>query len=127
MLWAKDSLGARPGQAHRVITPEVKSLVLAIRRITMDEIHRLLSISGGTTHTIMHKRMNFRKTCPQWVPNQLTTEQRNTRIVLSFSNLQSNHEEEYGFLSQIVPGDETRSHHFEPESKRHRKHWKHAT
>ncbi|PSN39850.1 hypothetical protein C0J52_21007 [Blattella germanica] len=39
---------ARPGQAHRVITPEmiaeVSALVLHIRRITVDEIHRLLGI-----------------------------------------------------------------------------------
>ncbi|GFY16774.1 histone-lysine N-methyltransferase SETMAR [Trichonephila clavipes] len=61
--------------------------------------------------------------CAPWVPNQLTTEQRNTRIALSLSHLQRYLEEKYVFLSQIVTGDETWGHHFEPESKQ----WKHAT
>ncbi|GFQ78963.1 uncharacterized protein TNCT_157191 [Trichonephila clavata] len=52
---------ARPAQAHRVIRPEVNALVLDNHR--MDEIHRLLGISVGTIHTIMHQHLNFRKIC----------------------------------------------------------------
>ncbi|GFQ98238.1 mariner Mos1 transposase [Trichonephila clavata] len=48
-------------------------------------------------------------------------------MALSLSHLQLYHEEEYGFSSQILPGDETRCHHFEPESKRQSKQWKRAT
>ncbi|GBN75236.1 Histone-lysine N-methyltransferase SETMAR [Araneus ventricosus] len=121
----------RPGQANRVITPEmiaeVHDLVLNNRRVTVDEIHRLLGISVGTTHTIMHQHLKFRKICAQWVPHQLTAEQRNNQMALSLSHLQRYHEEEYGFLSHIVTGDETWCHHFEPESKRQSKQWKHAT
>ncbi|GFX40689.1 histone-lysine N-methyltransferase SETMAR [Trichonephila clavipes] len=128
---AKDFLedNVRPGQAHCVITSEmiaeVNTLVLDNRRNTMDEIHRLLGISVSTIHTIIHQHLNFRKVCEQWFSNQLTTEQRNTRIALSLSHLQRYHEG-YGFLSQIVTGDETWGyhHHFEPESKRHSKQWK---
>ncbi|GBM24493.1 hypothetical protein AVEN_254010-1 [Araneus ventricosus] len=93
---------ARPAQANRVITPEmtaeVHDLVLNNRRVTVDEIHRLLGISVGTTHTIMHQHLKFRKICSQWVPHQLTAEQRNIRMALSLSHLQRYHEEEYGFL-----------------------------
>ncbi|GFY07315.1 histone-lysine N-methyltransferase SETMAR [Trichonephila clavipes] len=64
----------RPGQAHRVITPEMvaegNTLVLNNRRITVDEIHQLLGISVGITHTIM----NFRKVCAQLFRHQLTAE-----------------------------------------------------
>ncbi|GFW48182.1 histone-lysine N-methyltransferase SETMAR [Trichonephila clavipes] len=59
--------------------------------------------------------------------SQLTAEQRNTWNVLSLSHLQLYHEEEYGFPSQIVTGDETWGHHFEPESKRQSKQWKRAS
>ncbi|GFW92757.1 histone-lysine N-methyltransferase SETMAR [Trichonephila clavipes] len=76
--------------------------------ISAYEIHRLLDISVGTTHTIMRQHLNFRKICAQGAPHQLTTEPRNTRMVLSLSHLQRYHEEEYDFLSQIVTGDETR-------------------
>ncbi|GBM61069.1 Mariner Mos1 transposase [Araneus ventricosus] len=47
--------------------------------------------------------------------------------VIRSSNLQRYHEEEYGFLSHIVTGDETWCHHFELESKRQNKQWKHST
>ncbi|GFQ76765.1 histone-lysine N-methyltransferase SETMAR [Trichonephila clavata] len=87
---------AKPGQTHHVITPEmiaeVNALVLGNHRITMNEILRLLGIS--------------------------TAEQRNTQMALSLSHLQRYHEEECGFPSQIVTGDETWCHHFETESKR---------
>ncbi|GFU11572.1 histone-lysine N-methyltransferase SETMAR [Trichonephila clavipes] len=106
---------------------EVNALVLDNRRITMDEIHRLLGISVGTTYTIMHQHLNFRKICAQWIPNQLTTEQRNTRMAQSLSHLQRYHEAEYDFLLQIVTGDETWNHRFEPESKRQSKQLKRAT
>ncbi|GFT97582.1 histone-lysine N-methyltransferase SETMAR [Trichonephila clavipes] len=122
---------ARLGQAHCVITPEmiaeVNDLVLDNRRITVDEIHQLLGISVGITHTILHRHLNFRKFCVQWVPDQLTTEQRKTRMALSVSHLQLYHEDKYGFLSQIVTGDKTWCHHFKPESKRQSKQWKRVT
>ncbi|GFV92280.1 uncharacterized protein TNCV_3951351 [Trichonephila clavipes] len=71
----------------------------------------------------MHQHLNFRKICSRWVSNHLTAGQRNTRTALSLSHLQRYHEEEYGFLLQIVIGDETWGQHFEPESKQ----WKQAT
>ncbi|GFY19676.1 uncharacterized protein TNCV_4648481 [Trichonephila clavipes] len=86
MLWngVKDSLedDARPKQTHRVITPEmiaeVNVLVLDNRRITMDEIHLLL----GTTHTIMHQHLNFRKI---WA--RRTAQYSNVTVFESFATL----------------------------------------
>ncbi|GFQ91996.1 histone-lysine N-methyltransferase SETMAR [Trichonephila clavata] len=84
---------ARPERAHRVITPEMIAgenvLVLDNRRIIVNEIHRLLGISGSTTHTIMHQHFNFRKIHTQWVPHQMTAEQHNTRMAQSSSHLQA--------------------------------------
>ncbi|GFW66498.1 histone-lysine N-methyltransferase SETMAR [Trichonephila clavipes] len=71
----------------------------------------------GTIHTIMHQPLNFRIICTEWVP-PLTAEQRNTQKELSLSHLHRYHEKDYGFFSQIVTGDETWCHHFEPESVR---------
>ncbi|GFR16055.1 histone-lysine N-methyltransferase SETMAR [Trichonephila clavata] len=62
---------ARLGQAHRVITleliAEVNALVLDNRRITLNEIHRILGISVSTTHNIMHQHLKFQKLFAQWV------------------------------------------------------------
>ncbi|GFR22117.1 HTH_48 domain-containing protein [Trichonephila clavata] len=54
---------ARPGQSYRFITlemiVEVNTLVLDNCRIIVVEIHRLLGISVGTIHTIMHQHLNL--------------------------------------------------------------------
>ncbi|GFS77441.1 histone-lysine N-methyltransferase SETMAR [Trichonephila clavipes] len=105
---------------------EVNSLVLDNHRNTVDEIHWLLGISVGTTHTMID-HLNFRKMCTQWVPHQLTTEQRNTRMMLSLSLLQRYPGKEYGFLPQIFLNDETRYHRFEPKIKHQSKQWKLTT
>ncbi|GFV29956.1 uncharacterized protein TNCV_3100341 [Trichonephila clavipes] len=66
---------ATKGVGGREIHRRMKAVyVLDNRRITMDEIHRLLGISVGGSHTIMHQHSNFRKICAQWVSNQLTAE-----------------------------------------------------
>ncbi|GFR08335.1 histone-lysine N-methyltransferase SETMAR [Trichonephila clavata] len=102
---------ASPGQTHRVITPEmiadVNSSVLDNHRITCTRSIR---------YWVFACHLNFRKYCAQWVPHQLT--------VLSLSHLQRYHEEEYSCLWQMVTGDGTWSHHFEPEIKRQSKQWK---
>ncbi|GFY10987.1 uncharacterized protein TNCV_1125081 [Trichonephila clavipes] len=69
------------------MTAKVNAVVLDHHRITRDEIHQLLCISMGTTLTVKHQHLNFRKICDQSVSNHLTTQQRNTRIALSLSHL----------------------------------------
>ena len=48
----------RPGQAHRVVTPEAIAAVEAIekenRRVTVNEITTHLDISHGSAHHIVH-------------------------------------------------------------------------
>ncbi|GFX60661.1 uncharacterized protein TNCV_4917111 [Trichonephila clavipes] len=85
---------------------EVNALVLDDSRIVMDEIHRLLGISGGNIHTIILKlQKNLCAVDPQ--PNDHRTAQYSNPIVLSLSHLQHYPEEEYAFLSQNVTGDVT--------------------
>ncbi|GFW01984.1 histone-lysine N-methyltransferase SETMAR [Trichonephila clavipes] len=103
VLWngAKDSLedDARPGQAHCLITPEMIAEVNAFWSWTTAESPWMRSIGYWVlawayhTRPIMHQHLNFRKFCAQWV--------------LSLSPPHRYHEEEYGFLSQIVTDDET--------------------
>jgi len=48
----------RPGQAHRVVTPEAIAAVQAIvkenRRVTVNEIAAHLDMSHGSAHNILH-------------------------------------------------------------------------
>jgi hypothetical protein len=55
----------RPGQAHRVVTPEAIAAVEAIvkenRRVTVNEIAAHMDISHGLPHHIVHDVPQFRK------------------------------------------------------------------
>ncbi|GBM01414.1 hypothetical protein AVEN_236232-1, partial [Araneus ventricosus] len=63
----------RPGQAHVVTNSAtistVNDLMLQNRRITTHEIAVELSISKGTVHHIIHKKLGYGKVCAQWVPS----------------------------------------------------------
>jgi hypothetical protein len=53
----------RPGQAHRIVTPEVIAAVEAIvrenHRVTVNEIAAHLDMSHGSAHHIVHDVLQF--------------------------------------------------------------------
>ncbi|GFW23867.1 histone-lysine N-methyltransferase SETMAR [Trichonephila clavipes] len=61
-----------------------------------------------------------------WVPKQLTDQQKELRMGLALQHL-FRYQEDPAFMKQIVTGDETWCHHYEPETKRHSMQWKHAS
>jgi len=80
----------RPGQAHRVLTPEAIAAVEAIvkknRRVTANEIAAHMDMSHGSAHHIVHDVLQFRKVSEMWVPRQLTAELKE-RLVDAFQEL----------------------------------------
>ncbi|GBL72621.1 hypothetical protein AVEN_127881-1 [Araneus ventricosus] len=64
----------RPGQAHVVTNSDtisvVDELIRQNRWITTREIAVDLSISKGTVHHIIHRKLGYFKACAQWVPNR---------------------------------------------------------
>ena len=55
----------RPGQAHRVVTPDAVAAVEAIvkenNRVAVNEIAAHLDMSHGSAHHIVHDVLQFRK------------------------------------------------------------------
>ncbi|GBM59194.1 hypothetical protein AVEN_171248-1 [Araneus ventricosus] len=74
----------RPEQAHVVINSAmisaVDELIRQNRRITTREIAVELSISKGTAHHIIHKKLGYGKVCAQSVPKHLSENQKTARI-----------------------------------------------
>ncbi|GBM58971.1 hypothetical protein AVEN_230085-1 [Araneus ventricosus] len=70
----------RPVQAHVVInsatTSAVNELIRQNRRITTREVAVELSISKGTVHHIIYKKLGYGKVCAQWVPKNLSENQK---------------------------------------------------
>jgi hypothetical protein len=96
----------RPGQAHRLVTPEaiaaVKAIVKDNRRVTVHEIAAHLDISDGSAHHIVHDVLQFHKVSARWVPRQLTAELKERRVDACQELLKQFEAEGDGFLERIV-------------------------
>ena len=112
----------QPGQAHRVLTPEVIAAVEAIvkenRRVTVNEIAAQMDMSHGSAHHIVHDVLQFHKVSVRWVPCQLTAELKERRVDACQELLKRFEAEADGFLGRIVTGDETWAHYHQPESRK---------
>ncbi|GBN06218.1 hypothetical protein AVEN_160954-1 [Araneus ventricosus] len=76
----------RPGQKHVVSNSAtisaVDELIRQNRRITTREIAIELSISKGTVHRIFNKKLGYGEVCAQWVPRNLSENQKTARLEL---------------------------------------------
>ncbi|CAF3544865.1 unnamed protein product [Rotaria sp. Silwood1] len=104
----------------------VENLVIEDRRITIQEIAEILSISSGTVHGILHDHLHMTKVCSTWVPHSLTPLQRHERVEACEELLARYETEGNDFLSRIITGDESWFYYHQPESKQSPKQWKRA-
>jgi len=114
----------RPGQAHRVVTPEGIAAVKENRRVTVNEIAAHLDMSHGSAHHIVHDVLQFHKV---WVPRQLTAELKERRVDACQELLKRFEAEGDGFLGRIVTGDETWVHYHQSETTKASKEWRHTS
>ena len=117
------------GRPVEVTTPEncaaVERLVMADRRLKVDQIAETLGISHGSIETILHEKLGLSKVCARWVPRMLTSVQKADRMEASSELLGFYKSDPADFCARIVTRDETWIHHWDPESKQESMHWKH--
>ncbi|GBM26611.1 hypothetical protein AVEN_85215-1 [Araneus ventricosus] len=74
----------RPGQPHVVTNSAtslaVDELIRHNRRMKTREFAVELSISKGTVHHIIHKKLGYGKVCAQWVRKYLSENQKSARM-----------------------------------------------
>ena len=99
-------------------------MVLLDRRVSIDEVARVLQISHGSAYKMMHKKLRFHKVCARWVPKQLTELHKQMHVDICRKHLDHYGNERDIFLDRIITGDETWVHHYEPESKQQIMEWK---
>jgi len=102
-------------------------LICENRRITVEEVAGRLNVIVGSAYSLIHDSLKLRKVCARWVCNELTEELKCKRLDVCSRHLAHYHEEGDNFLQQIVTGDETWIHHYEPESKQQSMQWKHPS
>ena len=116
----------RPSSAHSSANiDQADALIKENRCITINELAELFRVSAGSAVKIMDT-LGYSKVCARWVPRQLTKAHKQSSLVACSELLEYCHSDKT-FLQQIVTGDETWVHHFEPESKRQLMEWCHPT
>ncbi|XP_055307605.1 histone-lysine N-methyltransferase SETMAR-like, partial [Sitodiplosis mosellana] len=110
----------RSGRPNEAVIPEnitkINKMIMADRKLKLQEIADILKISKGSVYTILHDHLGMRKLCSKWVPRLLTPEQKQNRVDDSESCLTIFKRNPNEFLRRYVTMDETWVHHFTPES-----------
>jgi hypothetical protein len=101
-----------------------RELILKTRRVTFDKIAKQLNISIGSAYSVEHDNLRFHKVCARWASKELTDEHKHMRLDICSHHLVRYLEEGDNFLQRIITGDETRVHHYQPETKRKIMQWK---
>ena len=92
------------------------------RRIAAEEVAGRLNVSVGSAYSLIHDSLKFSKVCARRMPKELTEERKHKCLDVCSRYLARDN-----FLQQIVTGDETWIHHYEPERKRQSMQWKHPS
>ena len=84
-------------------------------RITIRETAEALDISSWSVSNILQDKLRCRKVSVRWISHILTQEIKRDRVAYSKSLLQSDDNCDPRRLHEVVTGDETWVHHYEPE------------
>ena len=111
----------RPKSASRKeIVSKIKEIIKGDARFTVRDIARKVGISLSTVHLILKKHLKVRKISARWVPHLLTDEQ---RVKVAKKLLQMFPKYDKKQFANVVTGDETWVHYFEPVRKVSNKIW----
>ena len=118
----------RPGRPKTSVTKAniaaVKIVVEQDARLSVKDIASCTGISEESVQTILKKRLDLRKVCARWVPHLLTEEQKTQRLKCAGELLKTYKGCNSLVISNLLTGDETWVHMFEPQRRADNKQWK---
>ena len=92
--------------------------------MSVKDIACCTGISEGSVQTILKKRLDLRKVCARWVPHLLTEEQKTQRFKCARELWKTYKGCNSRVISNLLTGDETWVHMFEPQRRADNKQWK---
>ena len=105
----------RPKSASRIeIVSTIKKIIEGDARFTVRDIARKVGISLSTVHLILKKHLKVREISARWVPRLLTDEQKRQRVKGAKKLLQMFPKYDKKQFANVVTGDETWVHYFDP-------------
>ena len=117
-----------PGRPKTSVTKAniaaVKIVVKQDVRLSVKDIASCTGISEGSVQIILKKRLDLKKVCARWVPHLLTEEQKTQRLKCARELLKTYKGCNSLVISNLLTGDETWVHLFEPQRRTDNKQWK---
>ena len=92
--------------------------------MSVRDIGSCTGISEDSVQTILKKHLDLRTVCARWVPHLLTEEQKTQRLKCSQELLKTYKGCNSRVISNLLTGDETCVHMFEPQRRADNKQWK---
>ncbi len=119
----KDKLrSGRPKKYTAAKVQEASDILDRDRRTSLHGLSRLLNISKGTTHKLVHKDLQMTKKSAKWVPHLLTQAQKDRRVAMARQSL-AMLRRRVNPIHHVVVEDEPWIWAWDPESKRASQHW----
>ena len=109
--------------SRKEIVSKIKEIIEGYARFTVRDIAQKVGISLSTVHLILKKHLKVRKISARWVPHLLTDEQKRQRVKVAKKLLQIFPKYDKKHFANVVTGDETWVHYFEPVRKVSNKIW----
>ena len=113
----------RPKTASQKIVEKVKNMVATDARFTLRHIAKCVGISVGAAHTILRRDLKMRRISARWIPYLLTKEQKLARVKIAKQLLKQFPKYNNRSFTNIITGDETWVHFYEPKRKIQNKIW----
>ena len=113
----------RPGRPKTSVT-KANIAVVKVVRLSVKHIASCTGISEGSVQTILKKRLDLRKVCARWVPYLLTEDQKTQCLKCARELLKTYKGCNSQVISNLLTGDETWVHMFEPQRRADNKQWK---
>jgi hypothetical protein len=96
-----------------------RELILQNRGVTVNEIAKQLNISIGSAYSVVYDNLQYHKVCARWVSKELMDD-------ICFCHL-AHYCKGGNFLQQIITGNKTWIHHYQPDTKRKSMQCKHPS
>ena len=117
----------RSGRPSLTTTPEkierVRLVIKGDRRLTVRELENDLGIPKTTVWEILNKILEMTRVCAKFIPELLTTEQKDLCSEIAQDNLEMVSDDE-NVLKKVITGAESWVYGYDPETKQQSSQWK---
>ena len=118
----------RPRRPKTSVTKaNIAAVKIAVKQdawLSVKDIASCTGISEGSVQTILKKRLDLRKVCARWVPHLLTEKEKTQRFKCGRELLKTYKGCNSRVICNLLTGNETWVHMFEPQRRADNKQWK---